>query len=467
MLTRRHFLLNTALSSLGLALARGQAITYDDPWQTTYRQIIKRIKLPVFPSREYDITKFGAKPDGKANCRDAINRAIEVCSMAGGGTVLIPEGNFLTGAIRLKSNVNLHLSEGSRLTFSTDVMDYYPLVRTRWEGMELIHISPLIYAYRENNIAISGKGILDGQGSKLFWKWHGNPNYGGNPEVINQKADRAKLYKMMEDNLPIEKRVFGRGHFLRPQFIQTLECRNVLIEDITMIDSPMWEIHPVLCVNVMIRKVKIRSHGPNNDGCDPESCSDVLIEECEFDTGDDCIAIKSGRNNDGRRINRPSQNIIIRNCKMKDGHGGITIGSEISGGVRNVFAHDCLLDSPDLWTAIRIKNNASRGGRLEDLFFKNIIVGEVSRAAVEIDFNYEEGSKGNYTPVVKNLIVEGLKCTKSNRAFDLQGLDKAPIYDIKFKDCEFKNSQSENIVKNVIGLKLENVLINGKRIEFL
>jgi polygalacturonase len=192
-----------------------------------------------------------------------------------------------------------------------------------------------------------------------------------------------------------------------------------------------------------------------------------LIEDCFFDTGDDCIAIKAGRNEDGRRINVPTENVVVRGCTMRDGHGGVTVGSEISGGVRNVFTENCKMDSPDLWTALRVKNNASRGGRLENFYFRNITVGVVSRAVVEIDFNYEEGAKGKYVPVVRNYVVENLTCGKGNRAVDLQGLDNAPIYDIVMKNCTFEAIEKPSVVKNVRGVKLENVKINGKIVDRL
>ena len=201
-----------------------------------------------------------------------------------------------------------------------------------------MNYSPLIYAYEEENIAVTGKGILDGQGSnENWWNWKGNKNSGWTEGTPNQKDDRDKLFKLAENNVPPEERVFGDGHYLRPNFVQPYKCKNVLIEGVTFKNSPMWFIHPVLCENVSIKDVTVEGLGPNNDGCDPESSKNVLIKNCYFNTGDDCIAIKSGRNNDGRRINVPSENIIIQNCHMKEGHGGVVIGSEISGGVKNVF----------------------------------------------------------------------------------------------------------------------------------
>jgi polygalacturonase len=266
---------------------------------------------------------------------------------------------------------------------------------------------------------------------------------------------------MIERNVPASERVFGEGHYLRPQFIQPYRCQNVMIQGVTIKNSPMWEIHPVLCTNVTIEKVAISSHGPNNDGCNPESCKDVLIKDCFFDTGDDCIAIKSGRNADGRRLNVPTENIVIQGCRMKDGHGGITVGSEISGGVRNLFAENCHLDSENLDHALRVKNNAMRGGLLENLFFRNIEIGQVAHAAITIDFNYEEGAKGRFTPVVRNFIVNDLRSGKSKYAMDVQGLIHAPIYNLRLEDCSFDNVAEPAIIKNVKDLTLKNVRVNG------
>ena len=463
MQTRREFIKIAGFGAAGVALFPTISFGQGDPWTTEYPKILARIKAPKFANRNYDIRKFGAKAGGVVDCRTAINRAIDQCSRRGGGRVIVPAGVFLTGAIRLRSNVNLHVSKGATLKFSMDPKAYLPVVHTRWEGMELMHISPLIYAYEETNVAITGEGTLDGQGKSFFWKWHGNPRYGGNPDVISQRAARAKLYEYMDRNAPVAERVFGgEKDYLRPQFIQPYKCKNVLIEGVKIIDSPMWEVHPVLCENVIVRNLHIATHGPNNDGCDPESCKDVLIDNCFFDTGDDCIAIKSGRNNDGRRINVPTENIIIRNCTMRDGHGGITVGSEISGGVRNLFAHDNKLDSPDLWTAIRVKNNASRGGKLENFYYKNNTVGQVSRAVVEIDFNYEEGAKGGHIPLMRNLQIDGLTCGSGNRAVDLQGLENAPIYDISLTNCTFGEMKNPSVIKNVMGLRINGVTIGGK-----
>ncbi len=454
------------MGTTGLAvlpyLSFGQTTASSDPWSQVPK-ILARIKPPKFPKRDFVITKFGAAPGGEKDCTEAFKKAVAACNKAGGGRVVVPEGIFLTGAIHLQSNVNLHISEKATVKFSMNPKDYLPVVFTRWEGMECMNHSPFIYAFEQTNIAITGTGTLDGQSKESFWLWHGSPRYGGGkPGMPTQRPDRAALYEMMDKNVPVKDRIFGEGHYLRPNFIQPYRCKNVLIEGVKIINSPMWEVHPVLCENVTIRKLWISSHGPNNDGCDPESCKDVLIEDCYFDTGDDCIAIKSGRNNDGRRVNVPTENVIVRRCEMKDGHGGITIGSEISGGVRNVFGENCRMDSPNLDHALRVKNNAQRGGLLENFFFRNITIGQVAHAVVTIDFNYEEGAKGGYIPVMRNYVVENVTSGKSEYGVDIQGLANAPVYDVSIKNTTFDNVQKGNITANIKGVKLDNFKINGK-----
>jgi polygalacturonase len=261
---------------------------------------------------------------------------------------------------------------------------------------------------------------------------------------------------------PVGERVFGEGSFLRPNFIQPYRCRNVLIEGISIVNSPMWEIHPVLCTNVIVRRVSINSHGPNNDGCNPESCRDVLIEGCSFDTGDDCIALKSGRNNDGRRLGVPVENVIIRDCTMKDGHGGVTIGSEISGGARNIFAERCRMDSPQLDRALRIKTNSVRGGVIERVFVRDVSVGEVREAIVAVDFNYEEGDAGPFTPIVRDIEVRNVNSSKSNYALLLRGYARTPVTNLRVRDCRFDNVARADVLENVKDIALTNVAVNGR-----
>jgi polygalacturonase len=459
---RRDFLRASLATGVITLLPADVLAAQASPWNRA-AQIVARIRPPVFPRRVFPITDFGAVGDGTTPCTGAIARAITACNAAGGGRVNVPAGAFLTGAVHLKSNVELHLERGATLCFSTNPADYLPLVFTRWEGVELMNYSPLIYAFEQTNVAVTGAGTIDGQASDVhWWPWKGLKNFGWREGTPNQAEARKKLFAMGEAGVPVEQRLFGDGSYLRPNLFEPYRCRNVLIEGVTIRNAPFWEVHPTLCTNVTVRNLVIDSAGPNTDGCDPESCRDVLIENCSFNTGDDCIAIKSGRNGDGRRVNVPSENIVIRGCRMKNGHGGIAIGSEISGGVRNVFAEDCRMDSPALDHALRLKNNAMRGGVLEHFHFRRIAIGQVAHAVLTIDFNYEEGAKGPFTPIVRDVVVESVTSGKSRYALDIQGLDKAPITDVMLRNCRFDNVADGNIIRNVQGLSLRNVLINGK-----
>ena len=459
MLTRREFLSTVALGTAG-ALTEMLYAQAPDPWREAQR-ILARVRPPAFPNRDFDITKFGAAGDNKTDCTAAFANAVNACNQAGGGRVVAPAGEYLTGAIHLRSNVNLHVSEDATIRFNRDP-GKYPNVFTRWEGVELMNYSPFIYAFEQENIGITGRGTIDGNcDCANWWPWKGRTNCGWKKGDVNQDADRNRLFEMAEKGVPVSERVFGQGHFLRPQFIEPYRCRNVLIEGVRLLNSPMWQVHPVLCSNVTVRDLYIHSLGPNTDGCDPESCTDVLIKNCYFDTGDDCIAIKSGRNADGRRLHTPAQNIVIQGCRMKDGHGGVTIGSEISGGVRNVFAENCQMDSPNLDNVVRLKNNAMRGGLLDGIFVRNITVGQVGMAAVSIDFYYEEGESGKYIPVVRNVSIENLKTRKSRYALYLRGFKSAPIEGVSLNNCDFAGVAEPSILENVKNISVRKVRING------
>jgi polygalacturonase len=425
--------------------------------------LLKRISPPKFPDKDFLVTKFGAVGNGTKDCSGAFRKAIEKCNAEGGGKVVVPRGVYLTGPIHLKSNVNLYVSKGATIRFSTDPKKYLPVVYTRWEGVECMNYSPLIYAFEQENIAITGEGVLDGQGSsKAWWSWKGSKEYGWVEGKPDQKEGRKKLFDAGEKNIPVHQRVFGEGYYLRPNFVQPYRCKNVLIQGVTFKNSPMWFLHPVLCENVSILGVTTEGLGPNNDGCDPESSRDVLIKNCYFNNGDDCIAIKSGRNGDGRRVNVPSENIIVQGCRMKDGHGGVVIGSEISGSVRSVYAEDCTMDSPNLDRALRIKTNSMRGGVVENVFMRNVRVGQVAEAAVKINYYYEEGDGGPFTPVVRNIEVLRLECNKSRFAIWIRAYDRSPATDISIKDCTFNNVAEPDVIENVKNLSLVNVKVNGK-----
>jgi polygalacturonase len=461
-LTRRDFIQTTAAALPILAWPGGfervQQAVAADPWARA-DAIVRGITVPRFAARDFDITKFGAVGDGRKLCTEAIASAIRACRAAGGGTVVVPDGRFVTGAIRLHSGVNLHLSDKATLAFSQDPAHYLPVVFTRWEGVELMNYSAFIYAWEAENIGITGGGTLDGQAdADHWWNWRGT----GPSNTAQQTPARTRLIEMQATGVPVATRVFGEGHYLRPNFIQPYRSRNILIEGVRIINSPMWEIHPVLSQSVTVRNVSINSHGPNNDGCDPESCKDVLIEGCTFDTGDDCIALKSGRNDDGRRVNVPVENVVIRNCTMKDGHGGVVIGSEISGGARDVFAEKCRMDSPNLDRALRIKSNSVRGGLIEGIYMRDVTVGEVAEAVVTVNFFYEEGDAGKFPPIVRNVEVRNVTSRKSQYALLLRGYTHDPITGVRIVDCQFDGVAKPDLLENVKGIELSNVKINGK-----
>jgi polygalacturonase len=462
--SRREFL--NALAGCGIVCACAQlcSASPSDPWDEVPR-ILSRISAPEFPKRDFQITGYGAVGDDKTDCTTAFRNAIAACHAAGGGRVVVPRGQFATGAIHLLSNVHLYVGEGATIRFFREPR-MYPTVLTRWEGTELMNFSPFIYAFEQENVAVTGEGILDGNAdAEHWWSWKGRRAEDRKPDEPEQTSDRNLLHEMAEKGLPVNERVFGQGHYLRPQFVQPYRCKNVLIEGVTLLNSPMWQIHPVECTNVTVRKLTLNSAGPNNDGCDPESCRDVLIEECQFNTGDDCIAIKSGRNADGRRLHVPSENIIVRGCHMKDGHGGVSIGSEISGGVRNVFAENCRMDSPHLDVVLRIKNNAMRGGVLEKIYARNLEVGQVANAGLSIDFHYEEGESGNFVPVTRNVEIRNLHVQQTKYALYLRGFKNAPIENIRLANCDFANAAEPNVVENVHELSLQDVRVNGTLLE--
>jgi len=443
-----------------------------------YRQIEQSIKSPEISGKDYDITKFGAKASANAaKNQKAIQKAIDECTKNGGGRVVIPAGQtFKTGAIQLKSHVNLHVEQDAVLLFVFQP-ELYPIVETSWEGLMCFNLSPCVYAFEATDLAITGKGTIDGGGSnENWWSWCGKPKYGWKKGMPRQQDEnsRPRLLKSGEDGEPMydEKgqrnpiRTFEAKDLLRPQLVNFNKCQRILMEDVSLLRSPFWVIHPLECTDLTVRRVKMINDGPNGDGCDPECCDRVLIEDCFFDTGDDCIAIKSGRNRDGRERNMPSKNIIIRNCEMKNGHGGVVIGSEISGGCQNVFAHDCVMDSPELERVVRIKTNSCRGGIIENINARNIKVGVCKESVLKINLDYEpkEVCCRGFYPIVRNVNIENITSEKSQYGVQIIGLEEDTyVYDINVKNCHFNGVKDGNTISGKTrDIIFNNLYINGK-----
>ena len=453
------------------------ALAHAQNWDAAlYKQIEQSIRVPQFADQTYLITKYGAKTDAPAaKNQKAIQKAIDLCSKKGGGKVVVPAGSkFLTGAIQLKSGVNLEVQEGAVLEFAFEP-ELYPIVETSWEGLECFNLSPCVYAFKAKDIAVTGKGTIDGGGSRdTWWPWVGNARFGYKGEGPAQnKGGRARMLKNGEDGIPMynekgertPERVFGPQDGMRPQLVNFNKCEGILMEDITLLRSPFWVIHPLHSTDITVRRVKMINDGPNGDGCDPECCDRVLIEDCFFNTGDDCIAIKSGRNRDGRERNMPSQNIIIRNCEMKNGHGGVVIGSEISGGCKNVFAHDCVMDSPELERVLRIKTNSCRGGIIENINMKDVKVGVCKESILKINLDYEHNEVccRGYYPTVRNVYMENVTSEKSKYGVQIIGLEEDTyVYDIFVKNCKFNGVQSGNFSSGKTrNVKFDKLFVNG------
>lgn len=419
---------------------------YNEAWSKV-PAILSKIVPPKFPDLEVNVIEYGAAGDLKTNSLPAIQKAIDFCAEKGGGKVLIPPGNYLlNGPIHLKSNINLHVSDGSILYFSPNPEYYLPVVEVRWEGTRCLNYSPLIYAFEKENIAITGGGIIDGQQQKYwqFWK-------------LIQDEDKVRLRTMGKNLVPLNDRVFGKGHYLRPTLIEPYKSKNILIDGVTVRNSPFWTIHPVLCTNVTIRNVNIQPGQSNDDGCDPESCDYVLIENCTFNTEDDNIAIKAGRDNDAWIENggKPSENIIIRNNTFKKTNAGaITIGSEMSGGVRNIFAENNKIKNAE--NVFYIKSNTDRGGVVENVFYKNNIV-DTCGMILRTQLDYKGADAGKYPADFKNFFIENVKVEYAKLGFKIIGLPNKSINKIYLNNIAVNTALKQNEIYYTQYLELNNV----------
>lgn len=413
------------------------------------------IKVPDFSNcRKMSITDFGAVPGDKEKTSIAIASAIDMASKMSGGIVIVPKGEWLTGKIRLKSNVNLHLEKGAVLLFSADPADYLPAVHSSWEGMECFNYSPLIYAYQCKNIAITGEGEINAK-MEVWQTWFTRPK--AHMESIK------RLYNLAQQYAPVtERQMANDSAHLRPQFIQFNRCENVLLEGISIKNSPFWTIHPYLSKNVVIRKIKVYAHGHNNDGIDPEMCQNVLIEDCVFDQGDDAIAIKSGRNPEGWRLKTPSKNIVIRNCTVKNGHQLVALGSELSGGIENIFIDNCnVLDGAKLNHLLFIKTNERMGGYVKNIYATNITAGNIDLGilGIETDVLYQWRALiptviRRLTPI-QDIYMENVKATNVKFLSRILGQKELPVKNVSLRNVSAVSvTEKQHIHENAVGIKI-------------
>ena len=415
------------------------------------------IKVPVFPKKDFNVTQYN---DGKtAEISEAIRKAIAACHDAGGGRVVIPKGKWKTGKIHFKSNVNLHIEKDARLTFSGDPKAYLPAVQSSWEGFECFNYSPLVYAFECENIALTGEGTLEADMS-TWQKWMKRP-----PAHLEALK---KLHTFTSTNAPVEQRQMAEGeNNLRPQFIQFNRCKNVLIENVHIRNSPFWTIHLFLSESIVVRGIDIRAHDHNNDGIDPEMTRNLLIENCRFDQGDDAIAIKSGSNHDGWRLDTPSENIVIRNCNVIAGHQLVAIGSELSGGIRNVYVHDCKF-APGYkpFNLLFIKTNIRRGGFVENIHMENIeaTATRESVLGIETDVLYQwkdlVPTYEERLTKISGIHVSNISIAETGIPFRIEGDKREPVRDVTLDHITIGKARGKkNDYRNAENVKETNVII--------
>ncbi len=419
---------------------------------TAAERLAASIQQPRFAARRIEVTLPADDRAGSDAARRTIQQAIDACSAAGGGQVAVTAGCYrLNGPIVLKSGVDLHLEAGATLLFSGRPDDFLPAVFTRWEGTELYGHSPMIYALHASDIGLTGPGTVDAQGGEMA-KWS-----------TREAKDRDRLRSQGERVTPTSERVYGKGTILRPSCIQFVGCTRVLVEEVTVRNSPFWTIHPVYCDQVTVRGVTIDSHYPNNDGCDPESTSNVLIEHCNFRTGDDAIAIKAGRDADGRAVGRPSRNIVIRNCRFNSECNGLCIGSEMSGGVENVYLHDIRIGT--VKNAIYFKSNRDRGGYIRNVFVTDITVERARGAILRFETNYFGFRGGRHASTYEHFLIRNVEAGAADRyAIFMDGYEEAPMRDIRVERFRTRRAAEPCYVRCAEEIRFDDVEVNGERL---
>ncbi|MET3128266.1 polygalacturonase [Arcicella rosea] len=422
---------------------------------------LPKIVQPTFAKDTFNVTKFGAKPDGITLNTQAINDAITACSKKGGGVVLVPNGMWLTGPIVLKSNVNLHIRKAATLLFTED-KSQYPLVEGSYEGKSAARNQSPISATNQENIAITGQGIIDGSGD--VWRavnkaqlteseWNAKKASGGvlkangltwYPSEQFMKASVENRSMLLKDGVSLQS-FADMKDFLRPNLLVITKCKKVLLEGVTFQNSPAWCLHPLMSENLTLRNLTIKNpeYAHNGDGMDIESCKNFLVDGCTIDVGDDAICIKSGKDEEGRKRGMPTENGIIRNCIVYNGHGGFVVGSEMSGGARNIFVYDCTFAGTD--KGLRFKSVRGRGGIVENIYAKNIFMKDIAQEAIFFDMYYfvkfatdsprdERPVVNEGTPIFRNMKFENIVCKGANKGIFVRGLSEMPIQNIQMSN---------------------------------
>ena len=408
--------------------------------------ILRNIVPPDISGHRLLLTDYGAVGDSLVDCKPAFDQAIEACKAQGGGRIVVPQGIYLVkGPIHLIDNLCIELQKGSKLVFGSDPSNYLPVVPSSWEGTFVYNYSPLIYAYQVENVAIMGEGTIDGNGSEVFSKWHSQ-----------QKPSQLLSREMNHGNTPVADRVFGEGHFLRPHLIQFYACKNILIEGVTITNSPFWCVHFLQSENITARKVKFNAFNKNNDGFDLEYAKNVLIEDIDFNNADDNVAIKAGRDYEGRRVAIPSENIVVRNCRFKGLHG-VVIGSEMSAGVQHVFVENCTY-SGYCKRGIYFKSNPDRGGFIRDIYIDNVAFGEVEDCFYITSHYHGEGA--GFETDIRNIYVNNLRCKKASQAaLVIQGYPSRKVSDVYFSNVRIDSSATALSFTNAEHIVLNDVVI--------
>jgi polygalacturonase len=450
---RRELLLGGAAAGAGLALGgcATTAVSAADPWLRAQR-IAASIQRPRISASSVSIIEHGAKSGWGNDSRPAILAAMAALGPSG-GQLRLPAGEWrCDGPIHLRSGVDLHLEPGAHLRFSTEPSHYLPVVFTRWEGTECFNYSPPIYALNARDIAITGQGTIDGQGAAGFFHWR-----------ARQRDDQMRLRQMGADGVPVAERVFGAGHYLRPSFVQFVNCQRVLIEGPRFVDSTFWMIHPVYCSQVTVRSATLESLHLNSDGVDPDSSTDVVIEHCRFTVGDDGVAIKAGRDQDGWRVGRPSRRIVVRDCVYSgSAGGGMSIGSEMSGGVHEVFVERYTMG--DVVHGLYLKSNLDRGGAITDVFARGLSI-DKAQSVIAFTTDYHGYRGGQHPTIMRDIHIADVTCREAIVGLSLVGADGAPLQNVHLSRVAIGSARTPLRARNAQGLRFEDVVVNSQVVQ--